>query len=279
MFDQEQPKRGRGRPKQYANDAERARAWRTRQAQLVAQAQAGPQVVEKIVEKVVEIPVDRESPPSAGKPSRRLPDARRLAPMLGQKLASAGNAERAKRLRSNTAKAASTVREILSLFASHEDLPTVEKQFLEQAAPFFDELNRVLEQIQHQASQASACERQQRAEDEARRQAAAVAATFGDKPDPATVLALAADIQRLASAEARADLARQRNADLAYFFIGRKTEFSKAMQLGDIAQLMNEIAYIRREVGEQGRRWVEQGKTCYSGGWADLVELRTNEKF
>src|SRR5574343_1382361 len=185
MPNQEQAKRGRGRPQQYANDAERARAWRSRQAELVALAQAGPQVVEKIVEKVVEIPVDRETPPAAGKPGRRLPDARRLAPLLGQKLASAGNAERAKRLRSNTAKAAGTVRDILGLFASHEDLPAAEKQFLEQAAPFFDELNRALEQSQRQASQASAGERQQRATDEARRQAAAVAATFGDHPDPA----------------------------------------------------------------------------------------------
>ena len=278
MPNQEQAKRGRGRPKQYANDAERARAWRSRQAELVAlaQAQAGPQVVEKIVEKVVEIAVDRETPPAAGKPGRRLPDARRLAPLLGQKLASAGNAERAKRLRSNTAKAAGTVRDILGLFASHEDLPAAEKQFLEQAAPFFDELNRALEQIQRQASEASAGERQQRAADEARRQAAAVAATFGDHPDPAAVLALAADIQQLASLDARAKLARRQGADLAYFFISRKTEFNQALQRHDIPRLIEEIADIRREVGEQGRRWIEQGKTCYSASWADLIEFRAN---
>ena len=278
MPNQEQAKRGRGRPKQYANDAERARAWRSRQAELVAlaQAQAGPQVVEKIVEKVVEIAVDRETPPAAGKPGRRLPDARRLAPLLGQKLASAGNAERARRLRSNTAKAASTVRDILGLFASHEDLPAAEKQFLEQAAPFFDELNRALEQIQRQASEASASERQQRAADEARRQAAAVAATFGDHPDPAAVLALAADIQQLASPDARAELARRQGADLAYFFISRKTEFNQALQRRDIPRLIEEIADIRREVGEQGRRWIEQGKTCYSASWADLMEFRSN---
>lgn len=276
MPNQEQAKRGRGRPKQYANDAERARAWRSRQAELVALAQAGPQVVEKIVEKVVEIPVDRQTPPAAGKPGRRLPDARRLAPLLGQKLASAGNAERAKRLRSNTAKAAGTVRDILGLFASHEDLPAAEKQFLEQAAPFFDELNRALEQIQRQASEASAGERQQRATDEARRQAAAVTATFGDHPDPAAVLALAADIQQLASPEARAELARRQGADLAYFFISRKTEFNQALQRRDIPRLIEEIADIRREVGEHGRCWIEQGKTCYSASWADLMEFRAN---
>jgi hypothetical protein len=44
----------------------------------------------------------------------------------------------------------------------------------------------------------------------------------------------------------------------------------------DAQRLIEEIADIRREVGEQGRRWIEQGKTCYSASWADLMEFRAN---
>lgn len=47
--DQEQPTRKRGRPGTYANAAERARAWRQRQKDLIAKAQqaAAPVIIEK----------------------------------------------------------------------------------------------------------------------------------------------------------------------------------------------------------------------------------------
>lgn len=58
MVDLEMPKR-RGRPATYANPAERARAWRQRQKELIAQARqpAEPVVIEKVVEKVIEVPI------------------------------------------------------------------------------------------------------------------------------------------------------------------------------------------------------------------------------
>ena len=165
MADQEQPKRGRGRPGTYASAAERARAWRQRQKELIAQAQqpAAPiiieKVVEKIVEKRVEVIADRNNTPLANKTHARThgnapgraPDAGRLIPLLQPKFGAYGGEDRAKRLRSNAARAASTARDILGMFASYEPIPEAEKNFLEQAANFFDRLNAGFEVAQRDA--------------------------------------------------------------------------------------------------------------------------------
>ena len=151
-------KRGPGRPGTYANAAERARAWRQRQRELIAQAQqpVAPIVIERVIEKIVEIPVDRNIKPRRIRASVSIPDANKLAPVLKSKFTAYGGADQAKKLRVNVARAATTAREILGMFDAWERVPEAEKAFLEQASHFFGQLNVVMEVSQHSAKLAKA---------------------------------------------------------------------------------------------------------------------------
>lgn len=291
MADQEQPKRKPGRPGTYASSADRARAWRERQKALIAQAQqpAEPviieKVVEKIIEKVVEIPVDRNIPPLASKPTAKTrskatssaPSAARLIPLLKPKFGTYGGEEHAKRLRTNAARAASTARDILAMFATYEPIPETEKLFLEQASRFFDELNTGFTSAQHSAKAAKA---KADAEFHAQRQAKiaeTIRHTFGDTLDLETLQATAAALQAYASRETCAAEAQRRGVDRAYFFIPRDFELRAAIKSADPQRLAREIAEIRLEAGEHGRRWKDREEICYSAGWQDFMQYRSNE--
>ena len=299
MADQEQPKRGPGRPGTYTSAAERARAWRERQKALIAQAKqpAEPvivekvveriveKVVERIVEKVVEIPVDRNISPSAGKGTAKTrgkaasdtPDAGRLIPLLKPKFGVYGGEEKAKRLRTNAARAASTARDILGMFASFEPIPEAEKDFLEQAARFFEGLNAGFEVAQRGAKKAKA---QADAEWKAKREARiadTIRLTFGESPELDEVRTTAETLQRFASRETCAAEARHRGVDRAYFFIHREYELRAALKSNDPQKIAREVAEIRLEVGERGRTWKDRDETCYSAGWSDFLEYRSNE--
>lgn len=291
MADQEQPKRGPGRPGTYTSAAERARAWRERQKVLIAQAQqpAEPviveKVVERIVEKVVEIAVDRNISPSAskataktrGKAASATPDAGRIIPLLKPKFGAYGGEDKAKRLRVNAARAASTARDILGMFASHEPIPENEKAFLEQAARFFEQLNAGFEVAQRGAKKAKA---QADAEWQAKREARianTIRQTFGETLDLAQARATAEALQTYASREACAAEAQRLGVDHAYFFISRDYEMRGALKSNDPQRIAREVAEVRLEVGESGRTWRDKEKTCYSAGWSDFLEFRSNE--
>ncbi|TAA73708.1 MAG: hypothetical protein CDV28_1684 [Candidatus Electronema aureum] len=285
MTDQEQPKRGRGRPKQYASDADRARAWRQRQAELIAQAQqpVAPVVIEKIVEKVVEIPVDRRIQENSPKPGRSkaagsTPDATRLASVLKPKFGAYGGEERAKRLRVNAARAASTAREILGMFGAGEAIPEAEKAFLQQAAQFFEGLNGLFETSQHSARQAKTRADAERQAKHNAKLAEVVRLTFGETLDQEQVRATAEALQAFASSETGAAEARRRRVDRSYFFINREYELKAALKAGDPQQIAREVAEIRLDAGERGRFWNDREERCYSAGWADFLEFRSNEK-
>lgn len=106
--------RKRGRPGTYSSDAERARAWRQRQRELIAAAKtAEPVVVENVeVERIVEKRV-----PALAKSTKNAhvtPNASNLFPLLKERFAGYQGEENAKRFRTNAAKAATAAREILS---------------------------------------------------------------------------------------------------------------------------------------------------------------------
>jgi len=292
MANLEQNKRGRGRPGTYASAADRARAWRQRQKDLIAQAQqpAEPviveKVVEKIVEKVVEVHVDRNIPPLAskatartrGKASGSAPDAGRLIPLLQPKFGVYGGEERAKRLRSNAARAASTARDILNMFNTWEQIPEAEKIFLDQAARFFDKLNAGFEVAQRGAKQAKV---KADAEYKAKREAQiaqTIRQTFGETLDLAEVRATAEAMQVYASREIGNTEAKRRGVDRAYFFINREFELRAALKSNDAQKIAREVAEVRMEAGERGRTWKDRDETCYNAGWSDFVEFRTNGK-
>lgn len=79
-------KRKRGRPGTYSSDAERARAWRQRQRELIAAAKtAEPLIVEKVVEveRIVEKRVP--SPLKITKKAHVEPNASNLFPLLKER--------------------------------------------------------------------------------------------------------------------------------------------------------------------------------------------------
>lgn len=290
MADQEQPKRGRGRPGIYASAADRARAWRQRQKELIAQAQqpAAPIIIEKVVEKIVEKRVEVAAGsnviPIPGKNSTdrrsnalgRAPDAGRLIPLLQPKFGAYGGEDRAKRLRTNAARAASTARDILGMFASYEPIPETEKTFLEQTARFFDQLNAGFEVAQRGAKKAKA---QADADYQAKRKARiaeTIRQTFGETLDLAEVRATAEALQAFASREACDAEAKRRGVSRAYFFINREYELRAALKANDVQKIAREVAEVRMEAGEHGRTWKDGNETCYNAGWLDFVDFRSH---
>lgn len=285
MSDQEQTSRKRGRPRTYASAADRAKAWRQRQRDLIAKAQqsAEPIIIEKVVEKIVEIPVTVPQPmprPSRATKSAKTPRADKLAPLLKTKLNGYGGEERAKALRINAARAATTARDILRLFEDWENVPETERAFLRQAAQFFSELNTVFEAKQHTAKAAKAKADAEFARKREAELAETIRLTFGDTLDPAQVIATAQALERFVSEPVRTANAKRRGVDHYYFFIARTYEFRQALKTENIPRLAREIAEIRMETGERGRLWRDtmREENCYSAGWADFVAFRTHEK-
>ena len=277
MADQEQSKRARGRPGTYANAAERARAWRQRQKDLIAQARqpAPPVVVEKVIEKMVEVPVDRSKPARAGK--RMAPQAYKLFPALQDSFGAYGGEERAKRLRVNAAKAATMAREILGMLNHKPNVPETEKSFLQDAAQFFETMNGLFQAAQGEAKHAKAKADADRKTKREARIAEAIRLTFGETLDLAEVRATAEALQAYASREAGEAEAKRQGVDRAYFFINREYELRAALKSNDARQIAREVADIRLEVGARGRAWNDRDETCYSAGWADFIKFRSRE--
>lgn len=267
----------------YATDAERARAWRQRQKELIAAASkpAEPVVVEKVVEKVVERIVERPVAVPAPEKKARIPksepSADRLFPMLKERFAGYRGEESAKRFRTNAAKAATTAREVLSLLSyGNGQVPEAEREFLQKAAVFFDRLNGMFQTAQAGAKRAAAkAEAEYKAKHEAKLREA-IAATFGTDPDATAVLDTAA---RLLEFDKAADrwLQHKRLVSRGYVFLTREYELRMAVRQGDAAKVAREVAEARIEFGERGRRWCDDGGLeQYAAGWADFEEYRSN---
>lgn len=276
------PKRGRGRPGTYTSAAERARAWRQRQRDLIAQAQqpAEPVVVEKVVEKIiekrVEVPVVRGG--SSRTDKRPPPEARKLFQLLKTEFGTYGGEDKAKRLRVNAAKAASTAREILGMLQYKLEVPENEKAFLQDAAQFFEAMNGLFETAQGQAKRDKA---KADAEFLAKREvqlAELIQATFGDRLNHDEVVRTATELQQFASREVCDAEAKRRGVDRSFFFISREFELRGALKAGDTKKIAREVAEVRLEVGERGRAWKDRDEeSCYSAGWADFIRYRTND--
>jgi len=266
-------KRSPGRPATYANAVERARAWRQRQRELIAQAQqpVAPIVIERIIEKLVEIPVDRNFKSHRNMASVAIPDANKLASLLNAKFTTYAGADQAKKLRVNSARAATTASEILGLFDAWEGVPEAEKAFLEQVCHFFEKLQVVLEVSQHSAKLAKAkADAANEAKHEARI-ADAIRLTFGREIDLARVTSIAKDLQEFASRKVGDAQAKRLGVDRAFFFLNRVDELRRAVKSADVTRIAKEIAEVRLDVGANGRRWKDGEELCYSAGWQDFI--------
>ena len=269
----------------YATDADRARAWRERQKELIAAASkpAEPIIVEKIVEKVVERIVERPVSATVAALAKKArtpkgePSADRLFSMLKERFAGYRGEDSAKRFRTNAARAATTAREVLSLLSyGNAEVPEAEREFLLRTAAFFERLNGMFQTAQVGAKRAAAkAEADYKAKHEAKLREAAIA-TFGSSPDPGAVLATAA---RLLEFDKAADewLRAKRLVSRGYVFLPRDYELKSAVQKQDAAKAAREVAEARNEIGERGRRWRdEDGEEKYAAGWADFDEYRSN---
>lgn len=267
----------------YATDADRARAWRQRQKELIAAASkpAEPIVVEKVVEKVLERIVER--PVTVPEPAKKVripasePSADRLFPMLKERFAGYRGEESAKRFRTNAAKAATTAREVLTLLSyGNAAVPEAEREFLQRTAQFFERLNGMFQTAQAGAKRALAkAEAEYKAKHEAKLRET-VAATFGPSPDPASVLATAASLLEFDKA-ADGWLQEKFGVVRGYVFLHREYELRNAVQRQDAAKAAREVAEARNEIGERGRRWRDDdGAEKYAAGWSDFEEYRTN---
>lgn len=281
----EQPeKRGRGRPATYATPAERAKAWRQRQKDMLAAALAQepapvePVVIEKIVERIIEKPV--KAPAAHRSKAAKEPDASALFPALRDRFKHYKGEEEAKRFRVNAAKAATAAREVLKLVTSQYSttpVPETEREFLSQAARFFDELNGVFHNAQLGAKHAK--EKAEKAANEKR--AAEVKAMkleiFGAQHTAADVLAMAADMMKF-DREAGDWLAKKYRVTSGYFFVDRSYDLRRAVEDGNAMTAANILAEVRIEYGDKGRHWNNDGETCYRACWNDFMEYRTNAK-
>lgn len=268
-------KRKRGRPGTYSSDAERARAWRQRQRELIAAAKAAePVIIEKVVEveRIVEKRVP--TPARATKKAHVEPNASNLFPLLKERFTGYQGEENAKRFRTNAAKAATAAREILSLAQRGGTVPQVEEDFLRQAAQFFEHLNGIFHNAQAGAKRAAAkAEAERKAKHEAKIKEL-VTLTFGASPVAADVLAMGEALLRF-DKEAGEWLGKRFKVAKAYVAVYRDYELKSAVRNGDVAKIAREIAENRLEIGERGRRWQNGDESGYAAGWADFEIYRT----
>lgn len=269
-------KRKRGRPGTYSSDAERARAWRQRQRELIAAAKtAAPLIVEKVVE--VERIVEKRvaSPARITQKGHFEPNASNLFPLLKERFTGFQGEENAKRFRMNAAKAASAAREILSLAQRGGTVPRVEENFLRQAAQFFEHLNGIFHNAQAGAKRAAAkVEAERKAKHEAKIKELVVL-MFGESPAAAEVLAMGEALLKF-DKEANEWLTKRYKVAKAYVSIYRDYQLKSALRIGDTANVAREVAENRLEIGEFGRRWLDGEESGYVAGWADFEQYRKN---
>ncbi len=269
-------KRKRGRPGTYSSDAERARAWRQRQRDLITAAKtAEPVVVEKIVEveRIVEKRVP--APTKSIKKTLVVPNASNLFPLLKERFSGYQGEDNAKRFRTNAAKAATAAREILSLAQRGGAVPQVEEDFLRQTAQFFEHLNGIFHNAQAGAKRAAAKAEVERKAKHETRIKELVALTFGASPAAADVLAVGEALLRF-DKEASEWLTNRFKVDKAYVATYREYELRGAVRSRDVAKVAREVAENRLEIGERGRRWQNDDEAGYAAGWADFEAYRTN---
>jgi hypothetical protein len=265
-------KRGRGRPGTYANAADRAKAWRQRQRDLIAIAHQPVEPV--IIEKVVEKPVRHPSSAKANRIISKAPDASNLFPALRECFTGYKGEESAKRFRVNAARAATTARDVLAL-VSQREVPETETEFLRQAAQFFDHLNSLFINAQAGAKLAKIkAEKESRAKHDERIKTM-VHALFGQNPDPSQVIATA---NSLIEFEKVADerLVKRYRVTRGYILINRIYELKSAIRAGDWKLVAKELAEIRIDIGEKGSRFTNHDDPCYSAGWGDFEDYRAN---
>ena len=283
MDNLEKPKRGRGRPSTYANASERAKAWRQKQKDLIAQAQslADPVIIEKIVEveRIVEKIV--HAPAAVATSSKRIskqPDAEKLLSILRTRFNGFKGEESAKRFRTNAARAATSARDIISLLQGAGGvIPETEREFLQVVAIFFDSLNGVFASAQERAKAKKAKDDR---EYKAKREGdikAKILDTFGPGPDPASILLMAEDLIQFEKA-AHDYLTAKYHVDKAYVFIQLDFELRETIRKQDALKAARHLAEVRIEIGERGRRWNDRDESRYSAGWQDFIEYRANVK-
>lgn len=227
--------------------------------------------IERIIEKPVRSAALRSS---AGK--AKAPDASALFPLFRERFTGYQGEEQAKRFRTNAAKAATAARDILSLAQRGGEVPTVERDFLNLAAQFFEQLNGIFHNQQLGAKRAKEKADKARAEKHAAEIKAIKASTFGEHHTAADVLAMAADLLTFDNA-ANDFLCKKHRVARAYVALILDYELKQAIVKGDAFKAANAIAEIRLDIGDKGRRWTDRDESCYAAGWLDFIDYRSHD--
>lgn len=283
----DEQKRGRGRPATYSSDAERARAWRERQKELIAQAQAV--IAAPAAAPVVEAPVIE---PPAPKPVRRRRKEPPTPVAVGVKSATAlgavlreqlkVNKDAAKVMRTKAAQTATFIKDLKERAKGRWnseglawDAP--EHAFLQQCEVFFSKLNEELEVAQRYAKREEE-DRQRKWEDERLKRFKAIAAqVLGPEPRTADVLAMAADLDVFDGHVGRVWLAKRYNVAFGSVSTQLTREGRTNLYSKDARHALLGIAEAYEHLAEEvsGRIRLDYNNERYvSGCWNDFIAWR-----
>lgn len=244
-------KRPRGRPKVHASNAERARAWRERQKQLLEEATTPtpPVIIEKVVERIPSAKGSHDHENSA--------DARKLVPGLADY-----SQDSLKSLMTNLSRTRSTLQDMYR--AAERARATTELDFLQRQLDFVDEMRRQAE-ILHRSKAANA---KQRADDYERSLERTSEELFGKTPDRAHILTMALHLVRFGKKEGTDFLCRKYGnvkSDIDIQFVSEKE-----LERWNDARLMRFVASTKKAMPERPWSASLDGIRYYSPGWDDF---------
>lgn len=299
----DEPKRRRGRPAKYSSDAERASAWRGRQRQLLAEAQAKAaeaQAAPRAVEKIVEIrSVKKETPKHATqRKAPKGPKAEVIGVMLRERQV---GPDRAKTLRTKAAATATFARELLlalgpekALLSAEpgairwqelEGLPSdsPERLFLAQMEQFFTRLNQDLEVVQRNAKRHVEEQKLVRAEKEERELRDLAVATLGPAPTLEAARRMASDLLHFCNAIGEEWLKNRYHTDGA-LLPALFHDFERSLKSDSVAAVARAIAKVRSEMyNRRGETWVDdfgryKGQRWVRASWEDFETWRAEQQ-
>lgn len=276
----DEQKRGRGRPATYSSDAERARAWRERQKELIAQAQAviAAPAAAPVAEPPVPKPVRRRKEKAA--PKAVVPNATALGAVLREQMKV--NKDAAKAMRTKAAQTATFIKDLKERAKGRwnsEGLPwdAPEHEFLKQAEIFFLRLNAELEVAQRHAKRDEEERLRKWEEQRAQKLKELAVKVLGPAPVAADVLAMAADLDAFDGKAGREWLARRYEVSGGHVSMNLDSVSRRGLYSKDAKLAARAIAEAYESLSEESVGKLQRGfdKELYvSGCWNDFLAWR-----
>jgi hypothetical protein len=272
--DQGPPKRGR--PAVYSNSAERARAWRIRQKELLAKAKTSQSNIEiGQPEHFKEV-----SPPKIKNIVQAFDDSFRET---------IGGEEKAQRLRALCSNSANNVRTILAILHATPSSATPhsaikELQYLQDTANFLDELHLFFSAKEKQTKKRKQSARVVAEQNQQKQVEALIHSLFcSDSPLPAAmdsnkVTSMAQQLLDFASPATQAKLAAKRGVMRCDFFLENKDLIARSLAVKNIPKLAGLIAQNKLYVPSRGIHYVFEGQSAYNQGWDDFVQFSDSQE-